>query len=126
MTAISSPGTTGSGGGRRITTDLANRRSELLFDWDLGGLERLPNGILYGDTSLARYTIVEGDPLSARVECRTSGGIGRGDWQTRCETESVMTCDADRFLVTVVVRAFEGEASVFAQTWTYTFPRDLV
>ncbi len=37
-----------------------------------------------------------------------------------------MTCDADRFLVTVVVRAFEGGACAFAQTWTYTFPRDLV
>ena len=52
--------------------------------------------------------------------------MGRGDWRTRCETESVMTCDAERFLVTVVVRAFEGDACAFAQTWTYTFPRDLV
>ena len=28
--------------------------------------------------------------------------------------------------VTVVVRAFEGEACAFARTWTYTFPRELV
>ena len=37
-----------------------------------------------------------------------------------------MTCDADRFRVTVVVRAFEGEACAFTRTWTYEFARDLV
>ena len=37
-----------------------------------------------------------------------------------------MTCDAERFHVTVVVHAYEGEACAFAKTWTYTFPRDLV
>ena len=100
--------------------------STCVYDWDVGGRTRLPNGLEVEDSNRTTFSIVEGDPLSARVECRTAGGIGRGDWQTRCETESVMTCDADRFLVTVVVRAFEGEACAFARTWTYTFPRDLV
>jgi hypothetical protein len=92
----------------------------------VGGRTLLPNGLEIEDSNRTTFSIVDGDPLSARVECRTAGGVGRGGWQTRCETESVMTCDADRFSVTVVVRAFEGEACAFAQTWTYTFPRDLV
>lgn len=112
--------------GRHSFHDVSSGRVDLVYDWDVGGRTRLPNGLEMEDSNRTTFSIVEGDPLSARVECRTSGGIGRGDWQTRCETESVMTCDADRFLVTVVVRAFEGEACAFAQTWTYTFPRDLV
>ncbi len=112
--------------GRHSHHDISSGRVELVYDWDVGGRTRLPNGLEVEDSNRTTFSIVEGDPLSARVECRTTGGIGRGDWQTRCETESVMTCDADRFLVTVVVRAFEGEACAFARTWTYTFPRDLV
>jgi hypothetical protein len=37
-----------------------------------------------------------------------------------------MTCDAETFHVSVVVRAYEGEACAFTKTWTYAFPRDLV
>jgi predicted acyl esterase len=112
--------------GRSVHHDIANGRVDLVYDWDVCGRTRLPNGLEISDSNRTTFSIVEGDPLSARVECRTSGGIGRGYWRTRCETESVMTCDTDRFLVTVVVRAFEGDACAFAETWTYAFPRDLV
>jgi hypothetical protein len=78
------------------------------------------------DSNRTTFSIVEGDPLSARVECRTVGSVGRGGWRTRSETESVMTCDAERFYVTVAARAYEGEACAFARTWTFTIPRDLV
>jgi uncharacterized protein len=112
--------------GRTLTRDVATGRVDLTFDWDVGGRWRLPNGLEISDRNTTAYSIVEGDPLSAQVRCRTVGTVGRGEWQTRSETESVMTCDAERFHVTVTARAFEGEACAFAKTWTYTFPRDLV
>ncbi|HEY2788504.1 MAG TPA: CocE/NonD family hydrolase [Gaiellales bacterium] len=116
----------GAPAGRSVHRDLATGRVELVYDWDVGGRTRLPNGLEVEDSNRTTFSIVEGDPLSASVRCRTAGSVGRGEWRTRCETESVMTCDAERFHVTVVVHAYEGEACAFAKTWTFTFPRDLV
>jgi hypothetical protein len=112
--------------GRSLHRDLSTGRVDLVYDWDVGGRTRLPNGLEVEDSNRTTFSIVEGDPLSARVHCRTVGSVGRGDWQVRSETDSVMTCDAETFHVTVVVRAYEGEACAFAQTYTYAFPRDLV
>jgi hypothetical protein len=112
--------------GRTLTSDIATGRVDLTFDWDVGGRWRLPNGLEISDANTTTFSIVEGDPLSACVRCRTVATVGRGDWRTRSETESVMTCDAERFHVTVTARAYEGEACAFAKTWTFTFPRDLV
>jgi uncharacterized protein len=113
-------------GGRTLVRDVATGRVDLTFDWGVGGRYRLPNGLEISDANTTTYSIVEGDPLSARVSCRTVGTVGRGEWQTRSETESLMTCDAERFHVTVTARAYEGEACAFAKTWTFAFPRDLV
>jgi uncharacterized protein len=112
--------------GRSLCRDLSTGRVDIVYDWDVGGRSRLPNGLAVQDANRTTFSIVEGDPLSARVQCRTVGSIGRGDWRIRSETESVMTCDAETFHVTVVVRAYEGEACAFAKTFTYAFPRDLV
>jgi len=112
--------------GRTLTRDIATGRVDLTFDWDVGGRVRLPNGLEISDANTTTYSIVEGDPLSAQVRCRTVGSVGRGAWRTRSETESVMTCDAERFHVTVTARAYEGEACAFARTWTFSIPRDLV
>ena len=90
----------GSGGFRRIERDLASGRTDLIFDWDCGGRTRYPNGIEYEDTSVATYSIVEGDPLSARVRVENTSGHGRGDWQVSIRAVGTMTCTATTFLVT--------------------------
>ena len=114
----------GSGGFRRIERDLASGRSELIFDWDCGGRTRYPNGIEYEDTSVATYSIVEGDPLSARVRVENTSGHGRGDWQVSIRAVGTMTCTATTFLVTSELEVSEGATPVFARTWTHEFPRD--
>ena len=112
------------GGGRSITRDLAGGRTELLFDWDCGGLARLPNGLLYEDTSVARYSIVEGDPLSARVEVSNTADYGRGDWRVHIEATGVMTSTATHFLVSSRLDVYEGETRIAARAWDDEFPRD--
>jgi hypothetical protein len=114
----------GSGGFRRIERDLASGRTELIFDWDCGGRTRYPNGIEYEDTSVATYSIVEGDPLSARVRVENTCGHGRGDWQVSIRAVGTMTCTATTFLVTSELEVTEGATPVFARTWTHEFPRD--
>lgn len=112
--------------GRELTQDMASGRVDLTFDWDVGGLVRFPNGLEVEDTNSTTYSIVAGDPLSAAVRCRMGGSYGRGEWITRCQTDSRMTCDADAFHVSSQLRAWEGEQLVFEQTWRSRIPRDLV
>ena len=112
--------------GRTLTHDLSTGRVELAYDWQVGGLIRLPNGLEVEDRNLTVFSIVEGDPLSARVRSETAGAIGRGEWRARCETVSEMTCDAASFHVRSTVRAWEGDKPAFERTFKRTFPRDLV
>jgi uncharacterized protein len=113
--------------GRYLSRDLATGLVEQVFDWDLGGAQRFVLiDLLSEDSSHTVYSIVEGDPLSARVEFRASTGMARGDWRARAEVESTMSADGESFYVTTALSAFEGGARVFTRTWDFSFPRDHV
>jgi hypothetical protein len=114
----------GSGGARRITRDLASGTAELLFDWDCGGLTRLPNGVLYEDTSVATYRIADDDPLSARVRVENTSTGGRDGARVEIRATGEMTCDAEAFAVTSTLEVHEEGRPVFARTWEHRFPRD--
>ena len=115
---------TGSGGSRRIERDLGTGRTDLIFDWDCGGRSRLANGLEYEDTSVATYSIVEGDPLSARVRVVNTSFTARDRWQVSISAIGTMTCTATTFLVTSELEVVEGATRVFSRTWTHEFPRD--
>ncbi len=114
----------GSGGGRRIVRDLATGRTDLVFDWDCGGLTRLPNGIEYEDTSVATYSIHDGQPLSARVYVENTSTSARGDWKVEIRATGTMTCTASEFLTTSILDVSEDGAPLFSRTWEHRFPRD--
>ncbi len=73
---------------------------------------------------MSSYRIVEGDPLSATVDCRAVVSLGRPGWNIRCEAASRITCDRDRFIVTTSLDAFHDNVRVHARTHTHRFPRD--
>jgi putative CocE/NonD family hydrolase len=110
---------------RTITREVASGRVELVYAYG-DGRRRLPNGIELEDSSRETFTIVEGDPLSATVETAMGVSLGRNGWRTRIETKSTMRSDAVAFHVTNELTAYEGGQLVFARTWTFDIPRDLV
>jgi putative CocE/NonD family hydrolase len=113
--------------GRTLHHDVARGLYELVVDLSYFGARRLSgSGLEYDESGRDTFTIVEGDPLSARARSEWSIGVGRGDWRTRVETSSVMTADASAFHVTNVLDAYEGETRVSAKTWHFSVPRDLV
>ena len=112
------------GGSRTVTRDLGSGRTELSFDWDMGGLELLPNGLLYQDTSVATYAITDGDPLSAEVVVENTSVGGRPGSRVDIRSKGVMTCTATHFLVTSELEVRERGRRIFARTWTHEFPRD--
>src|SRR5262249_48897496 len=57
-----------------------------------------------------RFTVREGDPLSAKGEISHSHIIARGDWKTRTDTWTRMTATATHFVLEGRLDAFEGES----------------
>ena len=112
--------------GCTIEHDVATGRFELTFVQDYGGRRRLPSGIELETTGADVFPIVAGDPLSASTRSDRSTSLARGDWNVRVETSSVLSADADAFLATNAVEAFEGDVRVFAKSWARTIPRNLV
>ena len=111
--------------GRILRREVAPGRSELSFFQDRPAVRIFENGTELEELTEDRYTIVDGDPLSASITCSWSIRLGRDDWRTRIESESTMTATAGDFLVTNRLEAFEGETRVFADASQATIPRDL-
>jgi hypothetical protein len=113
--------------GSRVSRDLVSGRLELEAAMSYFGAFRISeSGLEYGEQGRDRFTIVEDEPLSAEARSTWSITVGRGAWQTRVETDSRMTADAEVFRVTNVLDAFEGNARIFTKTWHFSVPRDLV
>jgi putative CocE/NonD family hydrolase len=111
---------------RSVRYDVVQGLSELVGREDRGHKLLLDSGLEYQRVVTNTYTIVADDPLSAQVRCARTIGIGRGDWQTRVETSSVMTADANAFHVTNLLDAYEGNTRVFTKTWAFEVPREWV
>lgn len=112
---------------RTVRHDLVAGRWELAANLVYFGSFRIAdNGLEYSEREGDPFAIVEGNPLSAEACSEWSIAVGRGDWQTRVETSSRMTADAQAFRVTNSLDAYEGETHVFAKNWAFAVPRDLV
>jgi hypothetical protein len=117
----------GDPGGRYLRKEHATGRVEQIFDWALGGSVRfLDIDLESADTSHCVYSIVEGDPLSAEVRFHATSDMGRGDWQTRSDVTSSMTCDAETFHVESMLDVYENGEKIFTRSWSFDFPRDNV
>jgi uncharacterized protein len=114
-------------GARTITRGLGSGRTELRFDWDLGGTNRDDaTGTEITFEADAVYEIVEDEPLSARVVCTNATALRRpaDGWDGRSETRTEMTCDAEQFLIESTLRVLDGAQETFARTWSFAIPRD--
>lgn len=111
---------------RHKHVDIVTGRTELQNVFDFGRIRFSANGLETEDITTDTYTIVEGDPLSASVRCDRLLEYQREAWRVRIETTSTMTADAANFHVTNILNAYEGDTRVFAKTWTFSVPRDLV
>ncbi|KAA0955172.1 CocE/NonD family hydrolase [Planococcus sp. ANT_H30] len=97
----------------------------ILNDFSDEGCRRLPNnGLEYGSTNKNVYRITEGNPLSASVQCDWTLTVGRKDWQTRLESSSTMTSDAQKFYVTSQLKALEGDNVLYDTCKTFEVDRD--
>ena len=105
--------------------DILTGKLESMYSGGMGRVRLGHSGIESGGSSDWKYSITEGDPLSASAEFNRSMSTGRGDWQITVQTRSTWTCDLMHFHLTSELEAFEGDERVFDRTWRSTIPRDL-
>jgi uncharacterized protein len=72
------------------------------------------------------YSILPGDPLSARAEVAWSTRFARGAWSAETRTRTIMTSTATHFRINATLDAFEGEGRVYSRSWNLEIPRDHV
>jgi hypothetical protein len=75
---------------------------------------------------LERFSITDGDPLSATAEISHSHSFARGPWKTRMDTWTRMTATISNFVLEGRLDAFEGENRILSRNWHVLRLRDQV
>lgn len=112
------------GTSRKILYDVASRKLRMIERLDGGRRRFTGSGLVYDSIFENIYSIIEGEPLSARIECKRSIEISRDGWITRVETASVMTSDEKHFHLTSAIDAYEGSTRVFNSSWSSMVARE--
>ncbi len=120
------------GASETLRPETSERREEVLADGTRrlsivtdGGRERhRSTGMESGRRIEETWDLHPDDPLSARMETRWSYEIGRGDWQTRTDSRTQVTCDATHFHLRAELRTFEGGRPFVTREWALKIPRD--
>ena len=126
------PEDTRAGGHDTLRAETSERADEVLPDGtrrlrlvnDGGKQRHHATGIEIGRHVTETWDIHPGEPLSARTEARWVFEVGRGDWQTRTESHTVMTCDATHFHLHACLTAHEGDTMVARRDWHISIPRE--
>ena len=109
---------------RRVLHDAATGETtiEVTGDTGLSTIEAI--GLQTRQEHRETYRIGARDPLLAVADISYTMRVGRGDWQTRTESRTVMRATKDQFLLEAQLDAFEGEERVLSRSWTRQVPRD--
>jgi hypothetical protein len=109
--------------GRRVTRDLASGAVDVAFLWKDGAEVIADTATELAERNEVHYRVGD-DPLSAEAEAAVEVGLARGDWRSRVAVRGTMTCDRDRFLLTMTLDAYEGETRCLTRGWAHAIPRD--
>jgi putative CocE/NonD family hydrolase len=109
---------------RRATRDQVSGEATLTVSDDTGRYRIEPTGLEYRLASEERYAVRPDDPLSARAEVTFEMEQGRGGWQTRAVTRTVLHATATAFVIDARLEAWEGERQIVARNWRETVPRN--
>ena len=111
---------------RRVTRDLLSGEMTVDFPrWTFS--KTMPDiGQTVSSSGLVRYTITDGDPLSARMTTDYAVTIRRADGEFGHKSRGGMSCDATHFIIDMSLEVTENGIPVFANAWHERIPRDMV
>ncbi|MGK3957619.1 CocE/NonD family hydrolase [Arthrobacter sp. R4] len=89
-------------------------------------LTRIPEtGLIYGASGQTIFSVQEGKPLSARIECRRGFSFSEDERPapTAVEVHTTMSCTSTDFIITTRLEAHEANQVIFERNWSRTLPR---
>ncbi len=110
----------------RVIRDLASDVSTLEVTDDRGSWRLDDIDLTVTSKTVETYSSCADDFTSLRGEVRAERALGRGDWQVRTTTRTVLTSDAEAFHIQADLDAFEGDKRVYVQSWDERILRDFV
>jgi hypothetical protein len=93
---------------------------------DFGEVRDLAHGLAHGSIARETWTIHPDDPLSASGKTHWTQTLSRNGWSVRTETLAEMRSDAQNFIVSARIEAYEGETLVFERDFEERVPRALL
>lgn len=108
---------------RTVTHDQVSGATVVELRIDGGEFTDLSDGLWHRSVAVDRFTLAEGDPYSASVECERTEEVGRGAWSTKVVTASRMTAGPSAFTVVNTLTAYEGDTRVYDRTTDADIPR---
>ena len=109
---------------RVINHDIVSGETVLWLVKDGGRQRFLHNQIEAEEATTERYVIDDINPLSARAEYTAHQVIGRGEWETRTESNLTVTCSHESFFLDAKLTAYESDVEIFSRDWNTEIPRD--
>ncbi|RAZ91381.1 peptidase S15 [Mesorhizobium hawassense] len=111
---------------RHIDRDEKTGVVTLSISDDFGEVRDLDHGLVHGSIVRERWVIHPDDPLFAKGSTHWSQTFSRNEWSVRTETFADMRCDAQNFILSARIEAYEGENLVFERDFEQKIPRALV
>jgi predicted acyl esterase len=108
---------------RMVEEEATTGKTTVVINRDLGAYRLEQDGLEFDGKAIERFTLTNGDPLSARAEIEWRYQMRRGDWQIGTLSRTILTGDATQFHVSVALDAFEGETRVFSRSLSRVLPR---
>ncbi len=108
---------------RRVQSDV--EKGQIVYEVHIdGGKTKFKTiDLTYGSTSSQKYTIIEGNPLSACIEYQSDFSFLRDDWDVMTQSQLIVTCDESNFILKGQIRGFENNQQVLNRNWDVKIPR---
>ena len=111
---------------RRVERDEKTGLVTLAVIDDFGEVRDLDHGLANGSVARETWTIHPDNPLSASGKTHWTQTLSRNGWSVRTETFAEMRSDAQSFMVSARIEAYEGENLVFERDFEETIRRALL
>jgi putative CocE/NonD family hydrolase len=107
-----------------VSRDLVDYRSALEIVKDAGTVHFPDIGLDVARRAYEHYSWVADDFTSARGETRWTMHFRRGDWDSRTETRTVLTCTETDFHLRAELDGYDRGERVVSRNWHHVIPRD--
>tara|TARA_A100001011_G_C14093621_1_gene749704 strand:- start:317 stop:952 length:636 start_codon:yes stop_codon:yes gene_type:complete len=90
---------------------------------DTGLIKNLDHGLETESSALERFSIKDGDPLSAQISVKWQQRLARKNWNVHTRAELTVTCSEEEFFLIASVVAFENNRKVFTKKFSEKIQR---